>query len=237
MNERSLERMSTQVGYTKQEWQLLRNAPVLAGFAVIAADENGTVGTLKEIVSLARGYVGAEQHYPDNELIQRVLQSLSEQSEEDIVSSSGASSDQSSAGATGLPEEPLAAALAACRHVSDLLATKAPAPVAEGYKRWVLEVALGTARAAKEGGGPFGIGGTRVSPAEVTTLDMLAGTLGISWSLNPEDTRPTSPWRGIAIALAGVLAVGGIVLGVLALARARKQASRTQWGQGWRTRR
>jgi hypothetical protein len=215
--------MSTRVDYTTDEWQLLRSAPVLAGFAVIAADEHGPIGTLKEVVSLARGYTAAERQYPDNQLIQRVVQSLAD---EDGVADESAG-----------PEEPLAAALASCRGVSDLLTLKATPQAAEQYKRWVLDVALRTARAAKEGGGLFGIGGTRVSPAEVTTLDMLAGTLGITWSPNPTDTRPSSPWRALALVGAAVLALGGIALVALAVSRAGKSGTRSRQGARWRARR
>jgi hypothetical protein len=63
--------------------------------------------------------------------------------------------------------------------VVTLLARKAPAPEAEGYKRWLLTVAQRVAEAAKEGGF-LGIGGVRVSEAEQATLAEIAGALGVA---------------------------------------------------------
>ena len=77
------------------------------------------------------------------------------------------------------PEEIKDLALKTCQEVVALLARKAPAPEAEGFKRWLLTAAQQAAEASKEGGF-LGIGGVRVSAAEQAVLAELAGMLGVT---------------------------------------------------------
>jgi hypothetical protein len=60
-----------------------------------------------------------------------------------------------------------------------ILEGKVPPPdQAEGYKKWLLEIAGKVANAATEGGF-FGFGGERVSAAETAAINELASSLGV----------------------------------------------------------
>ncbi len=158
--------MSTKADYSKEEWELLMKAPLMAAMAVVAASPSGPIGVLKEMFAVGKGLLqGAEG--TTNPLIA------------DLVADVKAG--------TRLPmpvERPQdlgqvkAQALAACREVSALLGRKAPRE-AEGFKRWLLATAQQAAEAAKEGGF-LGIGGVQVSDAEKAALAEVAGALGVT---------------------------------------------------------
>lgn len=157
--------MSTKADYTKEEWDLLIKAPLMAAMAVVAASPSGPIGVFKELFAAGKGLVEGER--ASNPLIAAVV------------------SDVKAGARPPLPAERPTdiqrvkdQALQACRDVAALLARKAPRD-GDGYKRWLVETAQRAAEAAKEGGF-LGIGGTRISDAEKGALADVAGALGVT---------------------------------------------------------
>jgi hypothetical protein len=158
--------MSTKADFTKDEWELLLKAPLMAGMAVVAASPSGPIGVFQEIFAVGKGLLeGAEG--TTNPLIGAVVAdikagnrpSMPAERPEDIA-------------------QVKAQALGACREVAALLGRKAPSE-AEAFKRWLLATAQRAAEGAKEGGF-LGIGGVRVSDAEKAALAEVAGALGVN---------------------------------------------------------
>ena len=157
--------MSTKADYSKDEWESLLKAPMMAAMAVVAASPSGPIGVVKEMFAVGKGLLeGAEG--TTNPLIAAVVADFK------------AGNRPATPG--DRPQDLAqvkAQALGACRDVTALLARKAPGE-AEGFKRWLLGTAQRTAEAAKEGG-VFGIGGVSVSDAEKAALGEVAGALGL----------------------------------------------------------
>jgi hypothetical protein len=159
--------MTTKADYTAEEWELLTRGPFMAAMAVVAASPSGPIGVIKELSAVGRVLQEASQSGETNALINA------------LVSNVKAGYRPSGTVEPGQrPEEIKDLALKTCQEVAALLAHKAPAPEAEGFKRWLLTVAQQAAEAAKEGGF-LGIGGVRISAAEQVVLAELAGRLGI----------------------------------------------------------
>jgi hypothetical protein len=159
--------MTTKADYTAEEWELLTRGPFMAAMAVVAASPSGPIGVIKELSAVGKALQEASQSGETNALINA------------LVSNVKAGYRPSGTVEPGQrPEEIKDLALKTCQEVAALLAHKAPAPEAEGFKRWLLTVAQQAAEAAKEGGF-LGIGGVRISAAEQAVLAELAGRLGI----------------------------------------------------------
>jgi hypothetical protein len=158
--------MSTKADYTREEWELLLKAPMMAAIAIVAASPSGPIGVLKEMFAVGKGYLaGAEG--TSNALIAAVVADVQAGSRPSMPAER--------------PKDPAAVkaqALGASRAVAALLGRKAPGE-AEGFKRWVLATAQKAAEAAKEGGF-LGMGGVQVSDAEKAALAEVAGALGIA---------------------------------------------------------
>ena len=157
--------MSTKADYTKEEWELLLKAPLMAAMAVVAASPSGPIGVVQEMFAVGKGLLaGAEG--TTNPLIAAVVADVKAGTRPSMPAERPHDLAQAKAQALG-----------ACREVAALLARKAPAE-AEGVTRWLLGTAQRAAEAAKEGGF-LGIGGVRVSDAEKAALAEVAGALGV----------------------------------------------------------
>ena len=157
--------MSTKADYSKDEWESLVKAPMMAAMAVVAASPSGPIGVLKEMFAVGKGLMeGAEG--TTNPLIAAVVADVK--------------AGNRPAASAERPQDLAqvkAQALSACREAAALVGRKAPGE-AEGYKRWLLVTAQRTAEAAKEGG-MLGIGGVPVSDAEKAALGEVAEALGL----------------------------------------------------------
>ena len=158
--------MTTKADYTAEEWELLTRGPFVAAMAVIAASPSGPIGVIKELSAVGRVLQEASQSGETNALINALVSDVKAGYRPSGTTEQGQQ-----------PEEIKDLALKTCQEVVALLARKAPAPEAEGFKRWLLMAAQQTAEASKEGGF-LGIGGVRVSAAEQAVLAELAGMLG-----------------------------------------------------------
>ena len=160
--------MTTKADYTAEEWELLTRGPFMAAMAVVAASPSGPIGIIKEMSAVGRVLEEASQSGETNALINALVS--------DVKAGYRPASPTEQ---VQRPEEIKDLALKTCQEVVALLARKAPAPEAEGFKRWLLTTAQRAAEASKEGGF-LGIGGVRVSAAEQAVLAELAGMLGVT---------------------------------------------------------
>ena len=62
--------MTGKADFTEQEWELLREAPPLAGLIVITADKGGT---FKETVAMAKAYAEARQQHGASQLLDELI--------------------------------------------------------------------------------------------------------------------------------------------------------------------
>ena len=165
------EAMADKTNFTKEEWTLLLESPMIAGMAVTAADPSGLWGLLKE--SFAGGSALAQAASANtNALVKAVVT--------DFSSSEGRSTARDGLKAkfaASQPSDLKMKAIDSLRQVSALLDAKAPDDAA-AFKAWLRQISQSTAEAASEGGGLFGIGGVQVSDAEKATLTEISTALG-----------------------------------------------------------
>ncbi|MGD9571945.1 MAG: hypothetical protein AB7V62_08685 [Thermoleophilia bacterium] len=158
--------MTTKADYTEDEWEALRRAITVAGFAVSLADPGGPIELSKETMAAMRA-AGAPPS--DDELLIAVSQdALSQQQQRNNV----------------LKELDLKAATVREQVVSELgkvngiLEAKATPEEAAAFREWIVQAAQASADAAKEGGF-LGIGATRVSEGEKAMLAKVREVLGL----------------------------------------------------------
>jgi hypothetical protein len=164
--------MSDKTSFTKDEWTLLLESPMIAGMAITAAEPSGLWGLLKESfaggTALTRAVTGSDT----NALVKSVVT--------DFSSGEGRSAARDGLKtkfANSKPAEMKDKCIDGLRQVSALLAAKAPGDAAE-FKGWLRQISQSTAEAASEGGGLFG-GGVKVSDAEKATLGEISTALGV----------------------------------------------------------
>jgi hypothetical protein len=157
--------MSTKADFTKEEWELLLKAPLMAGMAVVAASPSGPIGMVQEMFAVSKGILQGTEG-ATNPLIGALMADVKAGNRPSMPAERPADIAQAKAQALG-----------GCREVAALLGRKAPGE-AEGFKRWLLTTAQRAAEAAKEGGF-LGMGGVQVSDAEKAALAEVAGALGV----------------------------------------------------------
>ena len=164
--------MTDKANFTKEEWTLLLESPMIAGMAVTAADPSGLWGLLKESfaggTALTKAIAGADT----NALVKAVVTDFSS-SEGQTAARDGLKAKF----ADSQPTELKVKAIDSLRQISALLDAKAPGDAA-AFKAWLRQISQSTAEAANEGGGLFGIGGVQVSDAEKATLAEISTALG-----------------------------------------------------------
>jgi hypothetical protein len=160
--------MVDKASFTKEEWTLLLESPMIAGMAVTAADPSGLWGLLKESFAGGTALTGADT----NPLVKAVVT--------DFSTSEGRSAARDGLKvkfASSQPSDLKIKAVDSLRQVSALLDAKAPDDAAP-FKAWLRQISQSTAEAATEGGGLFGLGGVQVSDAEKATLAEISTALG-----------------------------------------------------------
>jgi hypothetical protein len=157
--------MSGKADFNVDEWDLLRSAPVMASFLVVAASPSGPVGLVQE-TSAAGKVIRQTPETAQTPL----LKSLSEDVLQTMVI------PKPPPGAT--PEKVQEAAAEILRRTSALLSTKATPEEATEIKAWLAKIAQATAEAAREGGF-LGFGGVSVSDQEKAALGMVDAALSL----------------------------------------------------------
>jgi hypothetical protein len=164
--------MADKTNFTKEEWTLLLESPMIAGMAVTAADPSGLWGLLKESFAAGGALTQATTDSGANSLVKAVAA--------DFATSEGRSAarDGLKSKLTGSqPAEIKTQSVESLKEVSKLLAAKAPGDAA-AFKDWLRQISQRTAEAATEGGSLFGLGGVQVSDAEKATLTEISSALG-----------------------------------------------------------
>jgi len=92
-----------------------------------------------------------------------------------------------------------------CRRANQVLLGQASPEEAAYYRRGLLWVCLQTARAAREGGGLFGIGAVQVTDEEKEAIRQIAYALGLPAGEALVEQLPQAPPRGVPASLAGRL--------------------------------
>ena len=160
--------MTNKSDYTTEEWNLLGVTPFLVGITVMRIGKSG-LGTFKEIPKVFKGILAGAETYPDSELV-KALSSTKEASKAE---------DRFGEMIKGLKaKEVKALTIEKLEEVKQILDAKTPASEAEAYKKWLMDIGVKVAEAAKEGG-HFGFGGVRVSDPEKEALRDFAAALGI----------------------------------------------------------
>ncbi len=163
--------MATKTNFTADEWKTLLESPILAGFAISAADPSGFFGTIREGWANAKELAAAKAGASD-ELIKAVA--------EDLFTGDGR--EAARAGVSALVHgaqvsEYKDKALGEIAKAARIVDAKAPEDAA-AFKGWLSHMAQLVAEAGAEGGF-LGFGGTQVSDKEKATLDELHKTLGV----------------------------------------------------------
>jgi hypothetical protein len=173
--------MSTHTDYTPDEWEALKRAPVSIGLAVAYASNSGSIGTAREEGALWKAFERPGDEAQGTPLVMEVIASIT---------------DAPPAVAAVDSNDYLAQAIAACASARDVLAAKAEVNEAERYKTWLVSIGERIASVSKEGGF-LGIGGKRVSDAEVAVINKITSVLYQSPASEREVTTFTpAPVRG-----------------------------------------
>jgi hypothetical protein len=163
--------MSVIADYTPEEQQVLLRSLEASGIAVSAASLGRKAETASEGFAAASYILESQAAYLDNTLIGSVQFELKRRSAAgehfpDFVKL---------AAAPGAAEQ----ALAALRQVASLLDEKTTPEEAAGYKEWLMNIAVQTSQAGKEGGNFMGWGAVAVNDAEQAMLAQIAQILKI----------------------------------------------------------
>lgn len=164
--------MSVLNDFTAEEQFLLMEGPRLGAVAIAAASLGRKAETASEGFAAAEYVMDSRGEYLDNPLINSIQFELQKRA------ASGAKFADfiELAGAPGA----LDSALARLRELADLLARKSDPEEAAGYKQWVVNAAVRTSEAGKEGGGFLSRGSVLVNDAEKEALTQVAGALGVA---------------------------------------------------------
>jgi hypothetical protein len=163
--------MSEKSDFSPVEWRRLTQAPLIAGYAVSAADPSGFIGLLQEAFAAARALSDARA-MPGDALIKSVADELltahgraeAREGVRTIVQGAGL-------------DEIKTRALDALREVGALLDARAGEHAAP-FKSWLLDTARKVAQAGLEDTF-LGFGGIRMSEKEKATLVEISQALGL----------------------------------------------------------
>ena len=165
--------MADKTTFTREEWTLLLESPMMAGMAITAADPSGLWGLLKESFAGGSALAKVMADPGANPLVKALANDFST-SEARSTARDGLKGKF----ANSKPADVKTKSIEALRQVSAVLAAKAPGDAA-AFKGWLRQISQGTAEAASEGGGLLGIGGVQVSDAEKATLAEISAAFGI----------------------------------------------------------
>ncbi len=151
--------MTKKADFNAEEWAQVLEGPPLAAIAVITAQRGGTI---RESVSMAKGYAEAREEHSGNELLDEILAA------QPAVEPPKASS----------PEELRTHVDEHLRGAVAVLEEKATPEEVAGYKAFAISLAQRVAEAHKSGG-VLGIGGEQVSDSEREAIEHVAAALGV----------------------------------------------------------
>ncbi len=165
--------------FDDDEWFLLSSTPSMIGAAMSTAAPSGIIGTIKEISASMRSVVAGKSDFPDNVLIQALLEKADnwDEARERMQDYRERARERINAEAVKSREDIRALVLEDCRSAAALVTERCTAREAEEYKLWSVNVANGVAEAAKEGSF-LGFGGVQVSEEERQLIADIEAALG-----------------------------------------------------------
>lgn len=172
--------MAEKSDFSPAEWKKVVQAPLLAGFAVSAADPSGFIGLLQEAFATARALADARSEVGGGgrNLIKAVASEL-------LTSGGRADAREGvrtiSQGAA--LDEIKSRALHALVETGAIINSRAPSD-AHAFKAWLLEIAQSVAEAGLEDTF-LGFGGIRMSEKEKATLAEISEILGLTTPAPP----------------------------------------------------
>lgn len=166
--------MSTQADYSPEEWDMLTEAPMMAGAAIIVADP-AIFGAVKESAALAK-IIHEATTSARTELIRAIGQTIQ----------AGKKLDKQEMPKESTIDATVKMLIKRCHQAALIVQAKSPEE-ADGFVAFLLDVAQETANASKEGGF-LGIGAVRVSEHEKKAIADLAAALGTPPPVEPEMT-------------------------------------------------
>lgn len=164
--------MAAKTDFSADEWNKLLESPLLAGFAISAADPSGIFGTLKEGLANAGALAEAKTSVGDS-LIKSVADDLLTPDGRTAAREGVKTLIRDAGGMGGVKDK----ALAALAQTAAILDAKAPAE-APAFKAWLADIANRVAEAGSEGGF-LGFGGEKVSDTEKATLEEISKAIGV----------------------------------------------------------
>jgi transcription antitermination factor NusG len=159
--------MTSKADYTDEEWAQLRRAPFVAGLAISMADPGGPIEMAKETMATLRA---ATTPPSQEELLVAVAQDIASMMKEKQNPLKDFKLDGAALAGKMILDE--------MKAVNEIVTAKATPEEADAFRRWLLDVALAAADAAKEGGF-MGFGAELVSQGEQRMLGELRVTLGV----------------------------------------------------------
>lgn len=154
-----------------EDWAGVLQAPMLAGFAVTAADPSGLIGAFQESAALAGSLRDAAVGGGAGSLASEIL--------EDYKTAEGRKTAVEGIRALAKGKKPAEASEAAVGRLGEIMriVERDLPDQASGFRDFLLTTATKTAEASTEGGF-LGFGGEKISDAERKSLDDLRAALG-----------------------------------------------------------
>ncbi len=182
--------------FSESEWAGVLQGPMLAGFAVTAADPGGLIGAVKESFAMA-GSMRSAMADPEKSGLAGEIVAAYQASEGREVARDGLKSLVKGK----KPAEACEEAVARLGEVMRTVEANAP-EAADGFRTFLIETSEKTAEASSEGGF-LGFGGEKVSDAERKTLGDIRTVLGAPGRLNRSGAgsnwlAPARPERDLA---------------------------------------
>ena len=161
--------MTTKADFNGEEWELIAEAPAIAGLIVITASRGGTI---RETLAMGKAYAEAQREHESGDLVGELVASAPKVDPKQF-------SSKDDLRARGLGKITEAAGLVRDRATLDELVD---------YREFVLGLARHVAERDKSGGF-LGIGGERVSGQEEQAIADITAALGDE----PADGAPDAP--------------------------------------------
>ena len=155
--------MATDKDFAVADWQRIEAAPFMAGLAISYGDLSSKVGIADEANASGEAIKAASSS--GSEIVRTIARRFAQGQRPTLPS------------IPNQPAEAQAALIDGCKSALALVTSKAPAE-ADGYARFLLDVARAAAGAAREGGF-IGVGIKKVSEGDERALASLALALGL----------------------------------------------------------
>ncbi|MCB0140528.1 MAG: hypothetical protein KDE50_11525 [Caldilineaceae bacterium] len=161
--------MTTKAAFTTDEWKTLMQAPFVVGMYITMASPSLT-DAIKESMAVAKEIAKTAESASGSELLTALVDEY-----KDAATAKMAQPDFNTRDIEAIKTE----ALADVKSAAAVLKSKATPAEATEITKWIYDIGVAAAEAAKEGDF-LGIGGVRVSDDEKAALAQLASALGVS---------------------------------------------------------